>query len=186
MNDELRFITKNEHKAQEFKALFRGTRYRIIPTSVSIEEIQIEDIDALVADKTIKAFDKIRHPLFVDHTGLYLDALGGFPGGLTELFWERLKNKGVAELVGKSDKPGVTAVTLICYCDGKTLNTFRGEVRGTIASEPRGPEGFQWDPVFIPADYSITFAEMGSKKNDISMRRLAINKFIAYLDKCHG
>jgi XTP/dITP diphosphohydrolase len=122
----------------------------------------------------------------VDHTGLQLELLNGFPAGLTEIFWERLKNKRLAQIIGKSENSAVNAVTLICYCDGRTLKTFRGEVRGTIAPEPRGPEEFQWDPVFIPNGYTKTFAEMGDQKNRISMRRQAIDKFIKYLDDQHG
>jgi XTP/dITP diphosphohydrolase len=104
----------------------------------------------LVKDKVLKAFSEIRHPVFVDHTGLYLNLLNGFPGGLTEIFWNRLKNKGIADLIGKSRDPGVTAVTLIGYCNGRNLEVFRGEVKGVIAPEPRGPEEFQWDAIFIP------------------------------------
>jgi XTP/dITP diphosphohydrolase len=186
MRVQLRFITKNSYKAREFQSLFSDTRYEVIPTAVTLEEIQTEDMEAPVADKAIKAFDKIRHPLFVDHTGLYLELFDGFPAGLTEIFCERLKNARLAQLVGKSQTPAVTAVTLICYCDGRKLNTFRGEVKGTISPEPRGPEGFQWDPIFIPLGHQKTFAEMGDQKNQMSMRRLAIDKFIRYLDEHHG
>jgi XTP/dITP diphosphohydrolase len=178
----LRFLTKNDHKFEEFRQLFVGTAYTIAKVLSPIEEIQTEDMETLVADKVIKAFDKIRRPVFVDHTGLQLESLDGFPGGLTEIFWERLKNERLAQLFGNSP---VTAVTLIGYCDGKSIRTFRGEVKGMIAPAPRGPAGFQWDPVFIPEGHSETFAELGRKKNDISMRRLAINRFIADLDRRH-
>jgi XTP/dITP diphosphohydrolase len=185
MREELRFITKNEHKASEFRSLFAKTRYEVIPAAVAIEEIQTEDMEALVSDKAIKAFDRIRHPLFVDHTGLYFEALAGFPGGLTELFWERLRNDRISQLIAGSGLPAVTAVTLICYCDAKQLKIFRGEIKGHVADKPRGPEGFQWDPIFIPEGHKQTFAEMGDEKNKISMRRLAIDQFIEYLDLHH-
>lgn len=178
---DIRFLTKNSHKAAEFSALFEGTRFNIIPDPTPISEIQTEDMEELVTDKVIKAFDKIRHPVFVDHTGLYFDLLNGFPGGLTEIFWNRVKNLGIAKLIGQSDTPGVKAVTLIGYCDGKSVKIFRGELHGRVPESPRGPEGFQWDPVFQPNDFRETFAEMGIRKNDISMRRHAVNSFIAYL-----
>jgi XTP/dITP diphosphohydrolase len=180
MGLDLRFLTKNDHKFEEFRQLFVGTAYTITKAVAPIEEIQTEDMEALVEDKVIKAFDKIRRPVFVDHTGLHLRLLNGFPGGLTEIFWERLKNERLGQLFGNS---AVTAVTLIGYCDGKSIRTFRGEVKGMIAPVPRGPAGFQWDPVFVPEGHSETFAELGGKKNEISMRRLAINQFIGDLDK---
>lgn len=181
MINTLRFLTKNDYKFEEFRKLFQETNYSLIKSAIPIDEIQTEDMENLVADKVLRAFDRIRRPVFVDHTGLHLELLCGFPGGLTEIFWERLKNKKLTELFGNSSNPAVTAVTLIAYCDGKVIQTFRGEVKGRIATAPRGPEGFQWDPIFIPDGYSETFAEMGDRKNEISMRRLAVDQFIAYL-----
>jgi XTP/dITP diphosphohydrolase len=181
---ELKFLTKNKHKAAEFKKLFSHTRYEITPIDISINEIQSPDLETLVTGKLVEAFAKIRRPVFVDHTGLRIDILGGFPEGLTELFWERLKNPKLAELCGRSLNPSVVAVTVIGFCDGKKIKTFRGEVKGKIAAEPAGPEGFQWDPIFVPDGHTETFAQMGTdKKNQISMRRIAIEKFIEYLDR---
>jgi len=180
MSSDLLLVTKNDPKFEEFKKLFAGTRYTLRKAPIPIEEIQTEDMGALVQDKVIKAYDKIRRPVFVDHTGLQLDVLGGFPAGLTEIFWNRIQNERLARLFGDT---AVTAVTLIGYCDGKSVTIFRGEVKGTIASVPRGPEGFQWDPIFIPDGRTKTFVELGDEKNTISMRRLAINEFVAYLDR---
>jgi XTP/dITP diphosphohydrolase len=118
-------------------------------------------MEVLVSDKVIKAYDKIRRPVCVDHTGLHLDVLNGFPAGLTEIFWNKLKNERLAELFGNT---AVTAVTAIGYCDGKSVSIFRGEVTGLIASAPRGPQRFNWDPVFIPDGHSETFAELGERR----------------------
>ena len=177
----IRFLTKNENKTREFQTLFGAAPYKIVQDRSEIDEIQTEDMDALVTDKVIKAFDRIRRPVFVDHTGLSFDLLNGFPGGLTEIFWNRIKNEGIAKFIGQSENPSVTAITLIGYCDGRTVKTFRGEVRGSVPPKPRGPEGFQWDPVFEPVGYDKTFAEMGNEKNEVSMRRLAVNAFVEYL-----
>jgi hypothetical protein len=58
MGLDLRFLSKNDHKFEEFRQLFVGTAYTIAKALSSIEEIQTEDMEALVADKVIKAFDK--------------------------------------------------------------------------------------------------------------------------------
>src|SRR6266446_7953608 len=123
MSSDLLLLTKNDHKVEEFKKLFAGTRYIIRKAPVPIEEIQTEDMEALVQDKVIKAYAKVRRPVFVDHTGLHLDILGGFPGGLTEIFWNRVQNERLARLFGDT---AVTAVTLIGYCNGKSVTVFRG------------------------------------------------------------
>lgn len=179
---DLRFLTKNEHKFVEFKKLFESTRYILVKESIPIDEIQSEDMEALVRDKVVKAFAKVKRPIFVDHTGLQFEFLGGFPGGLTEIFWNKLGNKRLAEMIGRSAQPKVTATTYLAYCDGQRVHLFRGSIEGVIARKPRGPEGFQWDPIFIPNGSSKTFAEMGEQKNAISMRKKAVDMLVAHLN----
>lgn len=178
---ELRLLTKNEHKLREFQALFKPQGHTILGANFSIDEIQTEDMQALVRDKAAKAFARVKRPIMVDHTGLQFDFLNGLPGGLTEIFWNRLQNQRLAEIVGKSPRPEATALTLLAFCDGKQIHVFEGKISGKIAREPRGPEGFQWDPIFIPNGFSETFAEMGDKKNEISMRKLAVDQLLAHL-----
>lgn len=88
---------------------------------------------ALVKDKAVKAFSKIKRPIFVDHTGLQFELLGGFPGGLTEIFWNKLQNKRLAEIIGQSSRPGVTATTYLAYCDGKKVHLFKGSIEGSAS-----------------------------------------------------
>lgn len=180
---DLRFLTKNPNKFAEFAKLFEGTRYNLVKASLPIDEIQTDDMEALVRDKVVKAFARVKRPIFVDHTGLQFDLLGGFPGGLTEIFWNKLGNARLAEIIGRSSQPSVIATTYVAYCDGKKVHLFVGTIDGVIAPEPRGVEDFQWDPIFIPNGYSETFAEMGDKKNEISMRKLAVDRLIAHLDE---
>jgi XTP/dITP diphosphohydrolase len=182
---ELRFLTKNAGKFDELKLLMRSTRYRLIRDETDIKEIQTENMNELVRDKTLKAFAEVRRPLIVDHTGLEFDLLNGFPSGLTSVFYEKLKAKGIADLIGVSSNNRVTAITLLGYCDGRKIKIFRGSLKGKVAPEPRerkGRKGFQWDSIFIPNGYAQTFWEMGTtKKNEISMRRLAFDKLVKYL-----
>jgi XTP/dITP diphosphohydrolase len=112
---------------------------------------------------------------------LFIDRLNGFPGGLTQVFWDTLEADRVSELFGQAPDTGVTAKTLIGYCDGRSIHRFRGEVRGRIASEPRGDRAFQWDCVFIPDGFTETYAEMGDAKNTISMRRIALDALATHL-----
>jgi XTP/dITP diphosphohydrolase len=179
---ELRFLTKNEYKLAEFKKLIEPAGHLVVGAHYSIDEIQTEDMDALVTDKCIKAFAHFKRPIFVDHTGLRFDFLDGFPGGLTEIFWNKLKNRRLCEIIGKSSNPKATAITLLGYCDGQRIHIFKGTIEGKVAPEPRGPEGFQWDPIFIPDGCSQTFAEMGEEKNQMSMRKLAVDQLLTHLD----
>lgn len=177
----IRFLSKNKHKLHEARKILEPLGAQVVPISVAIDEIQTTDVKAIVRDKVLRAFERIGHRLFVEQTCLYIDALNGFPGGLTQPFWDSLEADRFCELFGNGEKRGLTAKTWIGYCDGRRIHHFEGEIRGTVASAPRGDRSFQWDCIFVPDGYEQTFAEMGQGKNDISMRRIALNAFADYL-----
>ena len=180
---KIRFLSRNDHKVKEVKKILEPVGIDIIPVERKIEELQTEDVDRLVRDKVIKAFNGIGRPLFVEHTGLYLDGLNGLPAGLTQIFWDKLEADKFAALVQRLTSPVVTAKTVLGYCDGRQIHLFEGAVQGKVPAAPAGPRDFQWDCVFIPDGYTETFAELGDKKNDLSMRRKALNAFASFLDK---
>lgn len=182
---EVRFISSNAHKISETKTILSPHGIEIIDLSVKIEELQTSDMTKLVRDKVLKAFSQIRRPLIVEHTGLELNQLGGFPGGLTQIFWDSVvKTNGpeyFCKLFGSADPGTTTARTVVGYCDGKTIELFEGVIPGRISGTPTGPRDFQWDCIFIPDSKTQTFAELGEEKNLISMRRVALEKFAAHI-----
>lgn len=177
----IRFLSRNTYKIAEAKTILSPLDIDVIPVAVSINELQTRDVGEIVRDKVLRAFSQIGHRLFVEQTCLYLDALNGFPGGLTQPFWDALEADRFSELFGRCDRPAVTAKTWIGYCDGRQIHHFEGEIKGTVAPEPRGSRNFQWDCIFIPDGHDETFAEMGDRKNEISMRRIALNRFADHL-----
>ena len=178
---EISFVTKNPYKAREVEEILGDIGVSIVHTPLTIHEIQTEDIKDIVRDKVLKAFNQVGRPLFIEHTGLYIDSLQGFPGGLTQVFWDKLKANKFSELFGRLENTALTAKTVIAFSDAKKIYIFEGSIEGNIAPEPRGNKDFQWDCVFIPKGYKETFAEMGEKKNEISMRKLAFDRFRDFL-----
>lgn len=177
----IRFVSQNEHKVREIQEILQPANIEVIAVNEKIEEIQTENVSLLVRDKLLKAFSITGRPVFVEHTGLYINQLNNLPGGLTQIFWDKLQADNFSTLLGSGPSTAVTAKTIIGYCDGKKVHTFSGEIEGDICSPPRGSRDFQWDCVFVPKGQHETFAEMGSKKNSISMRKLAFDQFISYL-----
>lgn len=178
---QVRFLSRNAFKIEESKSILSKLNVEVVPVHLRLTELQTDDLAEIVRDKALKAFHKLGHRLFVEQTGLFLDSLRGLPGGLTQVFWDKLEADRVCELFGQGDAVGVTAKTRIGYCDGRHIFQFQGEIRGRIAPEPRGSREFQWDCVFIPEGHEQTFAEMGDLKNEISMRRRALNELAAHL-----
>jgi XTP/dITP diphosphohydrolase len=180
----IRFLSANPHKIAEVREILEPQGIEAIAVNYKIDEIQTTDVSALLRDKAIKAYQFIGRPLFVEHTALYADGLNQFPGGLTQVFWDTLEADRVASLFHALGDQRVTAKTHVAFIDGKTIQTFEGAVSGRFADKPKGPRDFQWDCVFIPDGFGVTFAEMGAKeKNKISMRRRALDAFAATVVK---
>ena len=57
-----------------------------------------------------------------------------------------------------------------------------GKIYGTVSEQPKGDNGFGYDPIFIPNNHKKTFAEMKSdEKNSMSHRKIAISKLKSFL-----
>lgn len=180
---KIRFVSKNDFKIKEVQTMLADAGVEVVAAKYSINEIQTEDVDSLVRDKLLKAFRIIGRPVFVEHTGLYIKSLNDFPGGLTQIFWDKLQADKFSELFGNGTDTKVVAKTIIGYCDALKIHLFEGAIEGTISKEPKGNRDFQWDCIFIPDGFTETFAEMGDRKNEISMRRIAFDKFKTFLSK---
>jgi XTP/dITP diphosphohydrolase len=127
---------------------------------------------------------------FADDTGLEVSALGGAPGVHTARYAENTDhdseanmNKLLKELEGKNDRSAQFRTVIALLLNGEQ-HLFEGIVKGDILTEKRGSEGFGYDPVFSPEQYSESFAELGAEvKNKISHRARAVAKLVEYLNK---
>lgn len=178
---KIRFASVNEQKIRDAREFLEQSGIEIISFPVRIIEQQTEDLHQLVSDKLMSAFKLIGKPVFVEHSGLFINSLNGFPGGLTQTFWNRLHAVRFSELIGTLDDPSAVARSVIGYCDGRKRHFFEGKVTGRISREPAGSEGFEWDNVCIPDGHSCTLAELGGVHNELSMRKQALDALIDHL-----
>lgn len=93
---KIRFLSANPFKIAEVTQILEPQGIEAVAVNHKIDEIQTTDVRALLRDKAIKAYQHIGRPLFVEHTGLYTEALNEFPGGLTQVFWDTLGPDRVA------------------------------------------------------------------------------------------
>ncbi len=183
------FATANEHKLKEIKSILPDFKIMGLK-DIGVYEDIVEDGATLEENAFIKAkylFGITHQPSLSEDTGLEVDALDGQPGVHTARFAgdERDPIQNMEKLLqlleGKTDRSAQfrTIITLVNDLD---VIYFEGIVRGRIALEMSGKEGFGYDPIFIPDGYDATFADLdNSIKNNISHRARAVAKLIAYL-----
>lgn len=180
---QIYFLSSDKHKIQEVQSILNSQKIEVLAICEEIDEIQSNDMHKIALDKALKAFRKIRRPVLVEHTGLLLKDFGNLPGGLTRIFWDSLQADKFSNIFSKIDSAEVTAKSIFAFCDGKHIHTFEGSIDGHIICPPRGTRDFEWDCVFEPCGYDKTFAELGNQKNEISMRKLALEKLITFLEE---
>ena len=171
------FVTGNKSKLREIESILE---LKLEHIDLDLDEIQAVEVKKVVEHKTRQAFKKIKKPVLTEDTGLYFEEWGGLPGALVKWFDKTLGYKKICQLLGTNRQ--AQAQTVIGYFDGKRYKDFVGEIKGSIAQNPRGKYGFGWDPIFIPQGYKKTFAQMTLKeKNKISMRKIAAAKLKKFL-----
>ena len=157
---KLIFVSVNNFKAKEVKAYLDGSGIELSIAPKKIQEIMHIDLAAIVKDKLLQAYRAVMQPCVVEHGGLYIDSLGGLPGGLSKVVWDTV-GEDLCRWLPAGDSSVATARSIVGYCDGKKLHILKGETRGRIANTARGAYTFQWDPIFIPDGTDQTNAEMG-------------------------
>ena len=175
----LTFITGNAAKAEQ---LGRHLEYPVAHKKLDLPEIQSLDLHEIIEHKAKKAFEQIGGTVLVEDTSLPFNALGRLPGPLIKWFLGELDNAGLCKLLDGYQDRTALAECLFGLYDGSTLQVFEGSALGSIASAPKGDQGFGWDPIFIPKDHMKTWGEMDAEEQkETSMRRIALNKLETYL-----
>lgn len=177
---KIRFLSEDEEELREMRRLLAPSGVEILPCKLAVEELQTQDMRRLVSDKLLAAFKLIGKPVLVEHTGLLVNSLNGFPGGLTRTVLDQLPAERFVELIGKLDDPTAEVRTLIGYCDGRKKYFFEGSVAGRIATQPGGDSELQWERVFIPEGCEGTCAELADEQR-LTMRRQALEAFASFL-----
>ncbi len=184
--DDLVVVTQNKHKLRELTPLFNEYGVKFDMIGLAKFEIRSDDVVSVAREAARHAYQESGRPVVVDDTGLYIDALNGFPKAYPAFVLETIGNEGILKLLKGGENRDATFVSAVGFCDGTTLRVFKGTMKGTISHEEIGNEGFGYDPIFIPDGYSMTYAQLGfEEKTAISHRTQAFRGFLEWYVKKH-
>ncbi|MCY0851403.1 MAG: XTP/dITP diphosphatase, partial [Thermoplasma acidophilum] len=169
-----RFVTSNRHKFEEVSEMAALYGIEIEWVRMKYEEIQDDSTERISYDSCNKLSRIVEAPYFVDDSGLFINALRGFPGPYSNYVSSTIGNEGILKIMDDVDDRTAYFLTVVSMNEGHSITQFIGKVMGKIARSIRGSNGFGYDPIFIPEGSDRTFAEMDIKaKNAISHRSIA-------------
>ena len=170
---DLLFASSNRHKYAEARAIAAGFGVGLEFAKCALPEIQSDSIREISAAKARAAFERFGEPVLAEDDGLFVDALGGFPGPFSSYVFGSIGNGGILKLLGRNRR--ARFVSAVTFCSKDSCRSFEGTLRGMI-SESAGGDGWGYDPIFVPENHTKTFAQIDTK-NLVSHRSAAVSKF---------
>jgi XTP/dITP diphosphohydrolase len=180
--------TRNEHKVVEVRRIFAAAAVDVelvgldaFPDAPDVAETGLTfEENALLKARAIA--HRTGLPTIADDSGLAVDVLGGMPG-IFSARWSGRHGDDAANLelllaqladVADADRGAAFVCAAALATPDGVEDVVRGELRGSIVTQPRGTNGFGYDPVFVPDGEVRTTAEMApAEKDAISHRGLA-------------
>ena len=191
---KLILASNNKGKLAELKAMLSDMGVEILSQSEAGLDLDVEETGTTFAENALlkarAACEASGEAAVADDSGLMVDALGGEPGvysarygggGLSdpekcELLLKNLENEKLRSAKFVS--------SIACVFPTGEIIRAEGECRGEIIREPRGENGFGYDPVFYIESMGRTMAEISAEeKNSISHRGNALKEFKVKLKK---
>ena len=199
MLTKLLLATNNKGKVREYRRLLRGIPFEIVtPGEMGITRVVDEAGSSLEENARLKAVvmaGESRLISLADDSGLEVDALGGEPGPLSARYaGEGASDTGrinhlLARLkaVPREKRTARFRCVIAIATPDKRVELVSGELKGLITLEPRGDQGFGYDPVFFLPEMGKTMAELTlEEKNMVSHRARAAEKAREVLMKAGG
>jgi XTP/dITP diphosphohydrolase len=186
------FATGNAHKVQEVRSM--------LPQGIEIQSLkdigftdELPETQDTIEGNSLQKAETLGKVLgiacFAEDTGMEVEALNGEPGVYSARYagenasYEDNVQKVLSRLEGKTNRRA-RFKTVITYYNGGSFVQFEGITEGTILEQPRGGNGFGYDPIFIPDGAERTYAEMTlDEKNSYSHRKKSFVGFANHLAK---
>ena len=191
--------SKNPHKLVEIRQITDKFGFELVLQSELGVDIDVEETGSTFEENSFLKAEAVMKatglPAIADDSGIAVDALNGEPGIYSARygFDDTLDDWGRLELLLKNTEQvpdGQRQAQFVCVItfitpDGAVIQA-RGEIHGELTREPRGENGFGYDPIFYYPPLGKTTAELSSEeKNKVSHRANALNLFYQKLKEAN-
>jgi len=189
--------TANPGKIKEMLNILSGMGFELVTRDQLGIDFHVEETGlTFMENALLKAqaiCDATGLPAIADDSGLVVMALNGEPGvfsssyGGVDLSDEQRCKYLLEKMRDKEQNKAKFVCTIVCAFPSGEYLSAEGECDGEITFEPRGTNGFGYDPVFLVDGVGKTMAQLSpSEKNAVSHRGKALIKFAALLQERGG
>jgi XTP/dITP diphosphohydrolase len=186
---KLLFATSNLHKVREAQEILNKYQITIDHYPINLPELQDDSLKEIAKFAASEIDPEIKDPIIVEDTGLFIEALNGFPGPYSAFVFRTIGNEGILRLMQNiTNRKAYFMTIIVLRALPKNSSTFeyfffQGEARGKISLTVRG-EQWGYDPIFEPeGEEGLTYAEITEKKNQISHRTKAFQALGAKISR---
>lgn len=181
---ELTYVTGNWAKILSARQILEPLGYKVNQVKMDTIEIQDDDMEKVAAYSAKWASEKLKCDVIKNDSGLFVEALNGFPGVYTHYVDDTLGEKGLLKLMKGIENRKAYFKEVIAYCEyGKEPVTFVGITKGTLAKRKSGKYGWSWDFIFIPDGENKTLANFNDDIRFSYWNMDAYKELAKYLEK---
>lgn len=171
---KLKVLTSNPGKVREYQKAFDDLGIVMEHHHIPYDEIQTSELEEVVEKGMAELRAQGLRDFIIDDSGMFVDALKGFPGVYSAYGQKTIGNRGILTLMkGVGNRKATFKCCIGCDIGGMTI-IVTGKCDGFILDSERGDGGFGYDPIFSP-DGKRSFAEIPiEEKNSMSHRGNAV------------
>ena len=178
------YVTGNLSKINSAKKILEPLGIEVDNVKMETTEIQADTVEEVAIHSAKEASEKLKCAILKNDTGLYVEALGGFPGPYTHYVDEKIGEDGLLKLLDGEKNRNACFIEAFAYCEyGKEPVVFKSITKGKIANEKSGKYGWSWDFIFIPDGYDKTLGNYDDNERCFVWNTDAYNELVEYLNK---
>lgn len=148
---KITYVTGNWAKLESARHALEPLGFEVDNVKMETPEIQADDVTEVSKYSAKWAAEQLNKPVLKNDSGLFVNALKGFPGVYTHYAEDTIDVDGLLKLMEGIEDRSAYFKESIAYCEpGKEPVVFEGFTKGTIDIKKSGTYGWSWDFVFIP------------------------------------
>ncbi len=179
---KITYVTGNWAKVESAKQILEPLGIEVDNVKMDTTEIQANTVEEVAMHSAKEASDRLKCTVLKNDTGLYVEALNGFPGPYTHYVDEKLGEGGLLKLLEGQENRKACFIEAFAYCEyNQEPIVFKSITEGTIALTKSGNYGWSWDFIFIPKGKDKTLGNYNDEERFLLWNTDAYYQLAKYL-----